>query len=42
MAASQAMPMDYDNSKPPFYSEAERMFDTRRIGPPTAVTDLIL
>ena len=39
---SQAMPMDYDNTAAPFYSEAERTFDTPQNWAVPGVTDLVV
>jgi hypothetical protein len=38
----QSMPMDYDNTKAPFYSEAERAFDTQQNWTTSGISDLIL
>ena len=39
---SQAMPMDYDNTAAPFYSEAERTFDAPQNWAVPGVTDLVV
>jgi len=38
----QSMPMDYDNSKAPFYSEAERVFDAQQNWTVDGISDLTL
>jgi regulation of enolase protein 1 (concanavalin A-like superfamily) len=38
----QSMPMDYDNTKTPFYSEAERVFDPQQDWTTDGITDLSL
>jgi hypothetical protein len=38
----QSMPMDYDNTKAPFFSEAEREFDPQQNWTGSGITDLIL